>query len=666
MRHFVLEPPERPAPRSRFLDDLNPEQRRVAEARGGPQLVIAGAGTGKTRALNYRAAHLIERGVAADRILLLTFTNKAAREMIERVTRLVPGEAARIWAGTFHAIGHRILRQHADRLGYGPNYGVLNPEEARDLVDATLAEKVPDPTVQRLPKPAVLLAMLSSAVNTDRPLEQVVATDHPAFRNVLPDIDRVLTAYLAAKVEMNVMDYDDLLVNWRLLLEDHADIRDAYAARFEHVLVDEYQDTNRLQAAVVQLISGVHRNVTVVGDDCQSIYGFRGAEVENILDFPRLFEGATTHRLETNYRSTPQILAVANLSIRHNRRQFEKTLRAVRGDGDRPGFVMLADGAQQARFVAQRVLQLREEGVELGRMAVLYRAHYQAMELQLELQRRGIPFVIRSGARFFEQAHIRDLLAHLRILFNPLDRLSWLRVLKLRDGIGNQRAQAIFAALAAEGDPFEVLLHDPVSPSLSGAARRGYGEARRVLLELGRPEMTGNPAAMFDFLLRDGGYAAHVRKTYENAEQREEDIRQLAHFAGQFADYQAFLEELALVESIAAVDVQGAGSPEDEKLVLSTVHQAKGLEWDTVFLLHLADGQFPLRRALKSQDEEEEERRLFYVAVTRAQQRLYLCFPQWGSDGDRQRVLLRPSRFAAEIPHTREDLIETWRVSERA
>lgn len=664
MRRYVLEPGPSPARRPGFLADLNDGQRRVVEAGPGPLLVIAGAGTGKTRTLVYRTAHLIDQGVDPDRILLLTFTNKAAREMIDRVTRLVPVAAERIWAGTFHHIGNRILRRHGERLGYGPNYGILNSQEARDLMTATLGEVVAGVRGRRFPKADVVLTMLSTAVNTDQPLARVVEARWPQFISHLPTLDRVLTRYLELKVEMNLMDYDDLLVNWRLLLEDHADVREAYAERFLHVLVDEYQDTNRLQAALVRLMASRHGNVMVVGDDCQSIYSFRGAEVSNILDFPTEFRGAQVHRLETNYRSTPQILAVANRSIRHNRRQFEKTLTAVRDDGERPACVALADGDQQARFVAQRVLELRDEGVELKNQVVLYRAHYQAMELQLELQRRGIPFVVRGGLRFFEQAHIRDLLAHLRVLFNPLDRLAWTRVLRLQDGIGAVHAHNIFGALAAHGDPWRALQAGVEPPGLSARARRGYQSARETLLALGSPSMIGNPSAMFDLLL-DRGYERHLRDTYPNGEQRVDDIRQLGHFAAQFDDYRGFLEELALVENVSAEEIQGGAEP-DERLLLSTVHQAKGLEWDVVFVLHLSDGRFPLGRALRSLEEEEEERRLFYVAVTRARKELYLCHTQWALDHDRRRVLQRPSRFLTELPLTDEDLVEVWRIAEGA
>lgn len=662
MRNYTLKV-ERPQGRSAFLSDLNAEQRAVVEAKGGPMLVIAGAGTGKTRALTYRAAYLVEQGVDPERIMLLTFTNKAAREMVDRVARLVPGQAARMWAGTFHRVANRTLRQHAELLGYGTNYGILDPQEARDLMDVTVADVLPDPTKRRFPKAKVLLAMLSAAVNSERALSTVIAHEHPQFAPLTPAIDEVLTAYLGQKVEMNVMDYDDLLMNWRLLLEDHADLRAAYQAQFAHILVDEYQDTNRLQAAIVGLLGGDGTNVMVVGDDCQSVYSFRGAEVRNILDFPKKYPQTKVYRLETNYRSTPQIVAIANASIRHNAVQFDKTLRAVAADGDVPAFVALADVEQQAQFVAQRVLELRDEGVELHEQAVLYRAHYQAMELQLELQRRGIPFSIRSGQKFFEQQHIRDVLAHLRILYNPLDRLAWTRVLKLQPGIGNTHASTLFRTLAATGDPWSALVNNVPGAALPKRASAGWHKARATLMGLGEPGLLGNPAGMFDHILDAGGYAEHLERTQPNFEQRIEDVRQLGHHAARFDDYQQLLQELALVESVAAEEVQSGGAS-DEKLILSTVHQAKGLEWDAVFAIGLADGHFPLRRALTSEREEEEERRLFYVALTRPRRHLHLCFPQWGVDRDRRRVLQRPSRFLAEIPHTREDLVETWRVAE--
>jgi DNA helicase-2/ATP-dependent DNA helicase PcrA len=662
MRQYVLEPRPGGTRRSGFLSELNDEQRRVAEAGAGPLLVIAGAGTGKTRTLVYRTAHLIDQGVDADRLLLLTFTNKAAKEMVDRVAKLVPLAAEKMWAGTFHHIGNRILRRHADRIGYGSNFGIVNSEEAHDLMAATLGEVVGGPEGKRFPKADVVLSMLSAAVNTDRPLARIVGERFPQFLSHLPLLDKVVTRYLEHKVAMNLMDYDDLLVNWRLLLEDHADIRELYAERFLHVLVDEYQDTNKLQAALVRQMSSRHGNVMVVGDDCQAIYSFRGADVSNILDFPKLYPGAAVYRLEVNYRSTPQILAIANRSIRFNRRQFEKTLEASREDGERPACISLADGEQQARFVAQRVLELRDEGVELGNMAILYRAHYQAMELQLELQRRGIPFKVRSGMRFFEQAHIRDLLAHLRVVFNPLDRLAWTRVLRLQEGIGNAHANSIFGALTRDGDPWRALQSGIEPSGLSSRARKGYHALRETLLAIGAPGLTGNPAAMFDLLL-DRGYERHLRESYENGEQRVEDVRQLGHFAAQYDDYRAFLEELALVENVSAEQIQRGGDP-DEVLLLSTVHQSKGLEWDVVFVLHLSDGRFPLGRALRSQDEEEEERRLFYVAVTRARRELYLCHTQWAVDRDRVRVLQRPSRFLAELPMTDGQLLETWRIAE--
>lgn len=660
MRTYTLKT-ERPVGRAGFLDDLNPEQRAVAEATDGPVLVVAGAGTGKTRALTYRAAHLMRSGIVPERLMLLTFTNRAAREMLKRVSRLVPESQGRIWAGTFHAIGARLLREHADRLGYGQNFGILDSQEARDLMDLTVSEAITDITKSRFPKAKVLLSMLSQATNTERRLDDVIVHDYPRFHRLIEPIDTVLTEYIAQKLSMNVMDYDDLLVNWRLLLDEHADLKAALGSRFTHLLVDEYQDTNRLQAAIVAGMSAAQQNVMVVGDDCQSIYAFRGADVSHFMAFCEQFAGARTFKLETNYRSTPQILAVANASIRHNPNQFEKTLKAVREDGELPAYVSLRDAQQQAAFVAQRVLELRDEDVPLSQQAVLYRAHYQAMELQLELQRRGIPFSIRSGLKFFEQSHVRDVLAHLKVLFNPLDRLAWTRVLKLQEGLGNKSATVIFHALAQRGDPWQALVEGVPIPGLTWRAQPGFKRVRDLLLALGQPALLRDPGGMLEAVL-DAFYETHLERTHDNAAQRIEDIRQMAHFASQFDDYQGFLNELALTET--AVEDLVKGGESDEKLLLSTVHQAKGLEWDAVFVLHLADGQFPLGRSLGSMADLEEERRLFYVACTRPRRLLTLCHPQWVMGRERYQVMQRPSRFLAELPHTQASLLETWRVAE--
>lgn len=660
MRTYSLKV-ERPAGRAGFLSDLNPEQRAVAEATDGPILVVAGAGTGKTRALTYRAAHLMKSGIAPERLMLLTFTNRAAREMCDRIGRLVPESIGRVWAGTFHAIGARLLREHGEVLGYGSNFGILDSQEARDLMDLTVGETITDVTKRRFPQAKVLLSMLSRATNTERRLDDVIVRDYPKFHRLIDQIDAVLTAYIAQKLTMNVMDYDDLLVNWRLLLDDHAELKAALGSRFTHLLVDEYQDTNRLQAAIVDGMSGPARNVMVVGDDCQSIYAFRGADVSHFMEFCDRFEGARTFKLETNYRSTPQILAVANRSIRNNQRQFEKTLKAVRDPSELPAYVSLRDAQQQAAFVAQRVLELRDEDIPLKSQAVLYRAHYQAMELQLELQRRGIPFTIRSGLKFFEQAHVRDVLAHLKILFNPLDRLAWTRVLKLQEGVGGKSAATIFHALAETGNPWQALIDGVPINNLSRRARAGFDRARNLLVELGRPNMITDPGSMLEHVL-EAFYRGLLERTQENATQRVEDIRQMALFAGQYPDYQSFLEDLALTE-VAIEDVVRGGET-DERLLLSTVHQAKGLEWDAVFVLHLGDGQFPLARSLNTVEGLEEERRLFYVACTRPRRLLHLCHPQWVIGRERRQVMQRPSRFLQELPHTDTTLLETWRIAE--
>jgi len=411
-------------------------------------------------------------------------------------------------------------------------------------------------------------------------------------------------------------------------------------------------------------MTGPQRNVMVVGDDCQSIYSFRGATVENILRFPEQWPGCEVFRLETNYRSVPEVLDVANRAIRHNPRQFRKSLRSPKPPcGERPAWCVVPDAETQARFVAQRVLELRDTGTELAQMVVLYRAHHHALELQLELQRRGVPFTVRSGLRFFEQAHIRDLVAHLRVVINPWDQLSWTRVLRLRDGLGPRHAHTVWSALQASGDPWGALEAGAVGEHLPKRARASFEACRTLLLDLASPRLREAPGALFERLLAEG-YEAQLRANYDNGEQRVEDIRQLGHFAAGFADLSTFLEELQLVDGLAAQAVD-KGGVRDEHLVLSSVHQAKGLEWDAVFVLNLADGAFPMLAALNSEYAEEEERRLFYVAVTRARQLLYLCQPTWGRDHERMRIMLRPSRFLSEVAAPGDALLEQWTIGER-
>ena len=649
-----------------YKADLNPEQYDVVMAGGGPILVIAGAGSGKTRAVTYRVSRLVESGVAPARILLVTFTNKAAREMLRRVEGLVQADVRRIWGGTFHSIANRVLRRHAESVGYQPNFTILDSEDAKDLIESSIQESGVDVKARRFPKAEVLADVISFANNRDMMIRDCLVQNYPHFEPLSTQIERVDRIYQARKLERNTMDYDDLLMNWKRLLTEKEEISRYWADAFEHILVDEYQDTNKIQAEIVDLLAVGHRNVMVVGDDAQSIFGWRGAHFANIYTFKERYPDAREYRLETNYRSRPEIILLANASIRNNRRQFPKNLQAARESaGGSPAVIPLRDAEQQAAFVAGRVLELRDEGVKLSEIAVLYRSHWHALELQLELVRRDIPYVIRSGVRFFEQAHIKDVISYLRLIVNPHDELAWKRVLKLIPKVGNATANRIWERIAVTSEPLALVRRADFDarPRSSEA----WWDFIKLIEQLISPENLDRPAAQIALILASG-YEEHLQNTYENSDLRAEDLRQLSNFAARFDSTEAFLSELALVNTerfgapreTTAEDVV-MGGDEDEKLVLSSVHQAKGLEWREVFLIWAADGKFPSARSLRDAESEEEERRLFYVAITRAKDELYLCYPLVVTDWSRQTVIQKPSRFITEVPR---ELCEIWSVEE--
>lgn len=654
---------------ARYREELNAEQFAVATAPPGAALVIAGAGSGKTRAITYRVAYLIEQGVAPSRICLATFTNRAAREMLRRVDELTGGTdaARRVWGGTFHRIGNLILRRHAEAIGFTSNYTILDAEDARDLLQSCVADAGTDTRAKRFPKPEVLQDILSFATNTDQPITDVVAARYPHFAMLAESITRVDRSYLERKRERNLMDYDDLLLNWKRLLEERPEVARIYTEQFEHILVDEFQDTNKMQAEIIDLLAARHRNLTVVGDDAQSIFAWRGAEWTNIYEFPKRYPEARTFRLESNYRSTPEILEVANASISCNRKQFPKQLRAVRPSvGLLPALVPCRDAEQQAAFVAARVLELRDEGTPLSESAVLYRSHYHSLELQLELTRRGIPYAIRSGVRFFEQAHIKDALAYLRLVANPYDELAWKRVLRLIPQVGAATANRIWETIRFDENPLAMVRSGAIDRL---APKRGtsWSAFRTLLDRLASDETRAQPAQAIELVLASG-YEAHLADTYENADARLEDLRGLARWSARYTSTEEFLQELALLSTerfnapqpVTGEDVI-SGADEDELLTLTSVHQAKGLEWKAVFILWAANGKFPSPRALRDAEGEEEERRLWYVALTRARDELYISYPLVVTDYNRQTVLQRPSRFVTEVPV---ELYDIWSLEE--
>ncbi len=634
-----------------YEKELNDEQYRVVTAEAGPLLVIAGAGSGKTRALTYRVAWLIEQGASPDSILLATFTNKASRSMLSRVENLVGERARQVWGGTFHSLGNRILRRHARRLGYESNYSILDREDAQQLVGSAVVESGITTKSERFPKNAHLMDMISLSANTAKPLEVLICDRYPAARSFMTDILKIELRYRLRKQELNVMDFDDLLVKWGDLLVEHEDIREELSRKFEHILVDEYQDTNVIQAKILDLLSSHHRNILVVGDDSQSIYSFRGADYSNILEFPDRYDGARIFKLETNYRSTPPILNLANLSIVNNRKQYDKQLKAVRRGGVRPVYAPLSDVVQQADFVVQRIMETIDEGVPLNQIAVLYRAHYHAMELQMELVKRGIPFVVRSGIRFFEQAHVKDMTAYIRIVVNPFDELAWKRIFGLYGGIGKARAEAIWRMLAESDDPRRHIFSDEVTKGLSKAVQPGLEAARNSLAKLFQTAETNEPWTVIEAMLAEG-YGRVLQDRYDNCRSREEDLRQLAAFSHQFQSLDDFLSDLTLMTSLDDEEEHHAGERPDEKVILSTIHQAKGLEWSVVFMIRCSEGSMPLARALREPGGVDEERRLFYVAATRAKDQLYLCHTVQEGNRGGWRKACAPSRFINELAYS--------------
>ncbi len=666
---------------TRYKSELNEEQFRVVTAPPKATLVVAGAGTGKTRAITYRVAYLIEQGVSPGRIMLATFTNRAAREMLRRVESLTGNQNVhRIWGGTFHRIANLILRRHGESIGFTSNFSILDSEDARDMIDLAISDAAIDTSGKRFPKAEVVQDIISYANNTDLPIENVMIGKYPYFEMLTAQVKRVDVIYRERKLERNVMDYDDLLLNLKRLLIEKPAIADVYAEQFQHILVDEYQDTNRLQAELIDILAVKHRNVMVVGDDAQSIFAWRGAEFTNIYEFPKRYPEAQLFKLESNYRSTPEILALANTSIAGNRRQFPKMLKAVKASRDiKPALVPCSDVEQQSAFVASRILELRDEGTPLEDIAIMYRSHYHSIEMQLELARRNIPYQVRSGVRFFEQAHIKDVISYLRIVVNPRDELAWKRVLKLIPGIGNKTANRIFDAISLQDAKTPLLGSGEQKSELGGETiallrdlpklkdRSPWQGFVRLIELLSAQENRGNPARQI-LLVLEHGYEKYLEENFENADARSEDLRGLAQFANRYSSTEDLLSELALISTERFAEPQSLtgeevveGGEDDEVLTLTSVHQAKGLEWKAVFLIWAAEGKFPSPRSLKELDSEEEERRLWYVALTRAKDELYITYPLIVTDYNRQTVLQKPSRFVMECPPA---LFEVWTLEE--
>ncbi len=643
-----------------YRAELNDQQFAAVTSGPGPALVLAGAGSGKTRTLTYRVAWLLDNGVEPQSILLLTFTNKAARQMLARVSALLPLETRGIWGGTFHSIGNRLLRRHARDIGFKPGFSIMDREDQEDLIASVLASSGIDTKQIRFPTAEVLGDIFSFALNTDRPLAQVIGEKYKRFQPLTNQIEFIQKRYEERKRGANAVDFDDLLAKTVQLLQEDPGAAEFYQRHFQFILVDEYQDTNKLQSRFIDLLAIHHKSVMVVGDDAQSIYSWRGANYQNILDFPKRYPNAQIYRIETNYRSVPEVLAVANAAIKANTKQFLKTLRAHReGFEIKPALVPLIDNNQQALFVCQRILELREEGIDLNEIAVLYRSHFQSLEVQLSMTRAGIPFSITSGLRFFEQAHIKDVASFMKFVTNPADEVAFKRMARLLPGIAVKTAEKLWEQLSGVPDSnrnnFRAWLgHCRVGPK----SEKAWQQLCHTLDEIAPGRQPIAPSRMIHIVL-EALYDDYLQAKYPNYEQRRDDLTTLESFARTFEDPVDFLSQLSL---LATGDTERGTDPDEEtqKVTLSTIHQAKGLEWRAVFVVWLTDGMFPSSRSLEKLEAVEEERRLFYVAITRAKDELYLSYPTYWPGGSVDNQIQRPSRFLKEIPL---HLLEEWNVA---
>ncbi|HWA99299.1 MAG TPA: ATP-dependent helicase [Pirellulales bacterium] len=619
----------------RVLDGLNDRQREAVCHDGRPLLIVAGAGTGKTKTLVHRVAQLIERGTDPRRILLLTFSRRAAAEMLSRVEHLLrqlaaPSSGAAddgpqavrshgIWGGTFHAVSNRLLRVYGSAVGLGSDFTVLDRADSEDLLDVVRGELGLAKGDRRFPKKGTCMAIYSQCINTCRGLDELLGRDCPWCEEYAADLKRLFQSYVDRKATAQVLDYDDLLLFWRAMLADES-VGPKVRARFDCVLVDEYQDTNRLQAEIVALLRPAGAGLTAVGDDAQSIYSWRGATVRNILDFPAQFAAATVVKLEQNYRSTPAILAATNAVIAQAKERYTKDLWSQRGAGPKPALVTCADEDEQATYLVGKILELREQGAELRKQAVLFRASHHSVLLEAELARRNIPFVKYGGLKFVEAAHVKDLLAFLRLADNPRDLVAGTRLLKLLPGIGPKKAQQLLDALVASNGDFQVWN----DRSAAGEAPSWLARLAALLTRLRAQPGEALPSQVHQ--VRQF-YAPLVEEHYDHVDARQKDLEQLEHLAARFRSRTAMLADLTLDPPNSTQDLAGEPLLDEDYLVLSTIHSAKGLEWDAVYVIHASDGNIPSDLATGDDAQIDEELRLFYVGLTRARRSLHVCFP---------------------------------------
>lgn len=641
-----------------FRKELNDEQYNAVTSPLGPALVLAGAGSGKTRTLTYRVAWLLTQGVQPWEILLLTFTNKAAKEMLHRVEELTGVPAHYFWGGTFHHIGQRILRSHGEKIGLGKNFNILDAGEADSLLNEVVRDK--DPYFLKNkdnPKVRVVGEIISYARNTCQSIGDVIKKQYPYFEHLIELIPEFFNEYQRRKLNQQVLDYDDLLESLLKLLREHSDVAQIYQSRFKSVLVDEYQDTNKIQSNIIETLA-VNHQIMAVGDDAQCIYTWRGADFANIMYFPQRHPGTQIYKIETNYRSTPDILEFANSILEGQAADqgYSKKLKAIRGRRQKPYFVTTMDAKHQAQFVLKRIQGALADGYRYSDIAVLYRAHFHAMDLQMELSRLGVPYQITSGVRFFEQAHVRDFVAQLRFASNPLDAGAFCRIVCLLPKVGEKTAARILevanqVAIKENTTIFKALDKEAVLKKVPEVAKEAWIDFVYTLQDLAEGINKLTPAESVKLAI-DGWYGDYLKNLYTNWRSRQDDLESLEGFARRYESMPDLLAQLVLLNSETSDRSVEIG---DNSLRLTTIHQAKGLEFPIVFIIGAADTMFPLKRAIE-EDNVEEERRLFYVAVTRAKNELYISYPKVTIQGGPP-TLLKPSRFINEISEGRYEVL---------
>ena len=668
-RKYFLKPsglPERSPAGIDYQKELNQAQYEAVTATEGPLLVIAGAGTGKTRTLVFRVAHLVEIGVDPRSILLLTFTRRAAEEMLRRASLLIDNRCARVSGGTFHSFANSILRQYGRKIDLSPAFTIMDRPDSEDVIQLLRAEMGLNTKERRFPRKQTVGEIYSMALNKQWTIPELIERDYPHLTDSLEELLRLYERYVDYKKGKSLLDYDDLLIRLRNLLAGHEEIRRRLSDTYRFIMVDEFQDTNRLQAEIVRLLAATHDNVMVVGDDAQSIYSFRGANFRNIMDFPKEFAGTRIISLEENYRSTQPILSFTNEIIRRARERYEKSLFTRKQDGDTPLLVQAESEQAQSRFVCQKILELREEGVPLWDIAVLFRSSFHSFDLEIELARHNIPFVKRGGFQFIQSAHIKDLLAHLRILSNPQDAISWSRALLLLEGVGAQQSQKIIHWLLEgstlrprpEEDSARRLTSKGSNPTerlRSFEAKGKVAHGLRTLAQVLEVCREGErPAEKAQYLMQY--YVPILKRKYP--EDYPKRLRDMEHFQGmteRYRNLERLLSDMALEPPTESVDGVLAVDPDEGPLVLSTIHSAKGLEWHSVFIIWALEGRFPSYYNIDTEEELEEERRLLYVAATRAKENLFITYPVKIFDRGLRTVLSRPSQFIEGIP---EEMLE--------